>query len=129
MASMKRNLAQGETIPLQTDSGVLPTYSGPVDYAVALHVIERKVKAALEEMEALRYAILAQDSGPENLFVDLASNGHQFITVKELAEILKVDPRTVYSLPKQGLPAHKIGKELRFDPLEVAAWLKKRQQR
>ncbi|MBI3757305.1 MAG: helix-turn-helix domain-containing protein [Deltaproteobacteria bacterium] len=46
----------------------------------------------------------------------------------ELAGIFKVDRRTVYGLRSQGLPSRRVGKELRFDPLEVAAWLKKRQR-
>ena len=101
--------------------------SSPADYAVALHAIERELKAVLENVEALRYTILTQD-GPKNLFALLAQNSNEFLTVEEMARLLKVRDRVIYGLPKQGLPVHKVGKELRFDPLEVAAWLKKRQK-
>lgn len=102
--------------------------SRPDDAVVALHVIERDLKMITERVGALRYAFLAQDTGPTDLFALLSRNACQFLTVQELATILKVDRRTVYGLRSQGLPSHKVGKELRFDPLEVASWLKKRSQ-
>ncbi len=105
-----------------------PTPSSAVDPLVALHAIERKLKGVTDEVQALRYTILAQDNAPKDTFALLAQDSNQFLTVEEMARMLKVERRTIYALPKQGLPAHKIGRELRFDPLEVASWLKKRQK-
>ena len=104
------------------------TAAGKDDYAVTLYTIEREIKAVLEKVEGLKFAVLARDNGPEDLFGALAHNLQQFLTVDELAGIFKVDRRTVYGLRSQGLPSRRVGKELRFDPLEVAAWLKKRQR-
>ena len=104
------------------------TSAGNDDYAVTLYSIEREIKAVLEKVEVLKFAILARDKGPEDLFAALAHNQQQFLTVEELARIFQVDRRTVYGLRSQGLPSRRVGKELRFDPLEVAAWLKKRQR-
>jgi excisionase family DNA binding protein len=95
---------------------------------VALHAIERKLKDITEEVQALRYSLLAQDNAPKDTFALLAQDSNQFLTVEEMARLLNVKDRIIYGLPKQGLPAHKVGKELRFDPLEVAEWLKKRQK-
>ncbi len=105
-----------------------PTPSSAVDPLVALHAIERKLKGVTEEVQALRYALLAQDNAPKDTFALLAQDSNQFLPVEEMARLLKVKDRVIYGLPKQGLPAHKIGRELRFDPLEVSAWLKKRQR-
>ena len=105
-----------------------PTPSSAVDPLVALHGIEQKLKGVTEEVQALRYAILAQDNAPKDTFALLAQNSNEFLTVEEMAKLLNVKDRTIYGLPKQGLPAHRIGRELRFDPLEVADWLRKRQQ-
>ncbi len=105
-----------------------PTPSVPLDPLVALHAIERKLRDITEEVQALRYAFLAQDNAPKDTFALLAQDSNQFLTVEEMARLLKVKDRTIYGLPKQGLPAHKIGRELRFDPLEVADWLRKKQQ-
>jgi excisionase family DNA binding protein len=44
-------------------------------------------------------------------------------TVTEIAEYLRVEPRTVYVwVREKGLPARKAGDELRFDPDEVERW-------
>jgi excisionase family DNA binding protein len=111
----------------ETISARLPP-TGHEDYAVTLYSIERELKAVLEKVEGLKYSILSRDTGPEDLFASLAHDVKQFFTVDELAGIFKVDRRTVYGLRSQGLPSRRVGKELRFDPLEVAAWLKKKQR-
>ena len=44
-------------------------------------------------------------------------------TVAEIAEYLRVEPRTVYIwVREKGMPARKAGDELRFDPDEVDRW-------
>src|SRR5262245_17900932 len=44
-------------------------------------------------------------------------------TVVEIAEYLRVEPRTVYVwVREKGMPARKAGDELRFDPDEVERW-------
>lgn len=121
-----RGKPQATKIPaqLKTDDSFIP--SGLAEYAAALHSIERELRAVQEKMESLRYALLSQNSGPTDLFALLAENARQFLTVEELAEALKVDRRTIYGLRGKGLPFYKVGKELRFDPLRVAEWLKKK---
>lgn len=49
----------------------------------------------------------------------------QLLTVAELAELLRVTPATIYGLRYRGdaPPAVRIGRELRFDPAAVHAWL------
>ena len=48
----------------------------------------------------------------------------QFYTVKTLAEKLVITPMTVYRLVDQGkLPAVKIGKSIRFNPVAIDAFL------
>lgn len=106
----------------------LPAASGPAEYAVELQSIESDLKALQERLEALRYALLTQDHEATDLFALLAGNSRQFLTVEELAGVLQVDRRTVYGMRSKGLPFHRVGKELRFDPLEVADWLKKKQR-
>ena len=47
-------------------------------------------------------------------------------TVAEIAEYLRVEPRTVYVwVREKDLPARKAGDELRFDPDEVERWTMK----
>lgn len=114
--------------PLSPKDKDLPAASGLAECAVELHSIESDLKALQERLEALRYALLTQDNGATDLFALLAGNARRFLTVEELAEVLQVDRRTIYGLRSKGLPFHRVGKELRFDPLEVAEWLKKRQR-
>ncbi len=120
---MVRKHLASDIIPIGDQK--LPSHA---DYAVTLHAIERDLKAITEKVESLRYTLLAKDNGPNDLFTILSGNTCQFLTVQELSRILKVDRRTVYGLRNQGLPSHRVGKELRFDPLEVAGWLKTRHQ-
>jgi hypothetical protein len=75
--------------------------AGREDYAVTLYTIEREIKAVLEKVEGLKFAALAQDNGPEDLFAALAHNIKQFLTVDELARNFQVDCRTK-SLYRQG---------------------------
>ena len=50
------------------------------------------------------------------------------LTAKELAELLRVSPRTIYNLiTNDGLPVIKIGSTIRIDPVNAARWLRTRQ--
>lgn len=125
---MKRKKAPEAKAPLLPKAKDLPAVSDPAGYAVELHSIERDLKAMQEKLEALRYSLFTRDNGSTDLLALLAGNTHRFLTVEELAEILKVGRRTIYGMRSKGLPSHRVGKELRFDPLEIADWLKKRQR-
>lgn len=129
LIDMKGKKAQAlQTLFSTIQANDRPPYPSSKEYAVVLHTIEQDLKALTEKVEAMRYALLRQASDPHDLFAVLAAQSPQFLRVEELGEVLQVDRRTVYGLRRQGLPSHRVGKELRFDPLEVAAWLKQRQQ-
>jgi len=46
------------------------------------------------------------------------------ITVKELMAIYKISRPTVQKWMKQGMPYYKTDRLVRFDPEEVAKWMK-----
>jgi len=49
----------------------------------------------------------------------------QWLTMKEAAEYLKMGRSTIYKLLREGnLPAHKVGREWRFDAAELDEWVK-----
>ena len=48
----------------------------------------------------------------------------EYLTTEELAEKLKVSRQTVWLWRKQGLPALKIGRSIRFNAIEVDEWIK-----
>ena len=51
-------------------------------------------------------------------------NNDPYFTVKTLAEKLAVKPLTIYRLVSDGkLPAVKIGRSIRFDPVAIDAFL------
>ncbi|MBU1044698.1 MAG: helix-turn-helix domain-containing protein [Candidatus Omnitrophica bacterium] len=51
----------------------------------------------------------------------------KLITLKELSEILKVPPSTIYSWTHmQFIPHYKLGKSLRFKESDIEKWLQKR---
>jgi excisionase family DNA binding protein len=50
----------------------------------------------------------------------------QILTVKEVAEYLKVNERTVYRMATAGkIPAFKVGGSWRFELVELEQWIKK----
>lgn len=50
----------------------------------------------------------------------------QILTVKQVAEYLKVNERTVYRMATAGkLPAFKVGASWRFKQAELEQWIKK----
>ena len=50
----------------------------------------------------------------------------EFLTIQELAKILKVSDTSIYRYMKQGMPKMKVGHNTRFDLKEVVEWIKKR---
>ena len=49
------------------------------------------------------------------------------LTVSEVAEILSVSERQVYKLASESvIPSFRIGSSIRFDPSQVAAWLRQK---
>ena len=50
----------------------------------------------------------------------------QVLTVKEVAEYLKVNDRTVYRMATAGkIPAFKVGSSWRFKQTEIEKWIEK----
>ena len=48
-----------------------------------------------------------------------------WLTLEETAQYLKMGKSTLYDLARKGgVPAHKMGREWRFDAEELDAWLK-----
>jgi excisionase family DNA binding protein len=62
---------------------------------------------------------------------DLASTierRRKAMTVKEVADVLGVSDKQIYSLVSRSLiPYFRVGGALRFDPFAIAAWLRKQQ--
>jgi excisionase family DNA binding protein len=51
--------------------------------------------------------------------------GHA-LTAQDLAELLKVNPDTIWKMAKQSrIPSFRVGTAVRFDPKSVAAWLRR----
>lgn len=51
----------------------------------------------------------------------------QFLTASEVAELLKLNPETVYNLiAKEDLPATKVGGQWRFLESEIHEWFESR---
>ncbi|MEN5247285.1 helix-turn-helix domain-containing protein [Brucella pseudintermedia] len=51
----------------------------------------------------------------------------EILTVREVAELLKINEKTAYKLAAQGkLPGFKVGGSWRFERTEIAAWIKRK---
>jgi excisionase family DNA binding protein len=46
-----------------------------------------------------------------------------YMTIEEVAELLKVARSTVYKFKEMGLPFIKIGKTVRFEQTDVLGWI------
>lgn len=52
-------------------------------------------------------------------------NQNEFLTIEELADMLKISTRTIRRILKRGdLPAIRIGRQIRFNREAVNLWLK-----
>jgi excisionase family DNA binding protein len=60
--------------------------------------------------------------------IEVLEKTQHALTVPEVAKILSISPRTIYHYVASGrIPgAVKIGSAVRFDPTELAAWLRKK---
>ena len=54
----------------------------------------------------------------------------EFLTMKEVATLLKIGEKTVYSLAQRGeIPAFKVGRQWRFRKSALEQWVKEQEQR
>ena len=69
---------------------------------------------------------ITHDCSPsETLFWEAKSMDTNWLTVQEAAKYLKLGRSTVYRLVHEGkLPAHKFGRQWRFDAAELDEWMK-----
>jgi excisionase family DNA binding protein len=55
------------------------------------------------------------------------ADNHNILTVKEICEILRIHPSTVYKLIRQGkIPGFRIGSEWRFRKDVIMRWMDQR---
>jgi excisionase family DNA binding protein len=63
----------------------------------------------------------------ESLIADLRAQD-AFLKPKQVRELLDVHRQTLYKWVRAGkIPAHYVGRDLRFDPKKLAAWLAARE--
>jgi excisionase family DNA binding protein len=68
-----------------------------------------------------------QQSEPTSIRELLAAY-HHAITAKDLAEILQVQPDSIYKNARAGnIPHFRIGTSVRFDPKAITQWLEQQQ--
>jgi excisionase family DNA binding protein len=59
--------------------------------------------------------------------VEALANHQSLLTVKELADLLTISPKTLYARAKAGsIPTVHFFGSLRFDPMIIAGWLEER---
>ena len=51
------------------------------------------------------------------------------IDTKQVAELLKVHPNTVYKYTEEGMPSYKLGNNLRYEKEEVMKWIKENKKK
>jgi excisionase family DNA binding protein len=52
----------------------------------------------------------------------------RLLKLPEVAEVLRVSPKTVQRLLKRGLPCIRFGRSVRFEPKAVSRWLDARKE-
>ena len=53
--------------------------------------------------------------------------GDEILTIREVAELLKINEKTAYKLAADGeIPGFKVGGSWRFDRQEIANWIKRK---
>ena len=59
--------------------------------------------------------------------IETLESREEALNVRQVAELLGVSGKHIYELAAQGkLPAFRVGKAVRFDPQDVADWLRKK---
>ena len=59
--------------------------------------------------------------------IETLESREEALNVRQMAELLKVSERHIYELAANGsLPAFRVGKAIRFDPHDVADWLRRK---
>lgn len=59
--------------------------------------------------------------------IEILENREEALNVERVAELLGISKKKVYHLAAAGvLPAFRIGKAIRFDPQDLADWLRRR---
>ncbi|QXR35341.1 helix-turn-helix domain-containing protein [Alcaligenes aquatilis] len=57
------------------------------------------------------------------------SNDDEFLSIKQVAELLKVTERTIYRLASaKQIPAFKVGGTWRFSRVEINQWIQRQQE-
>jgi len=59
----------------------------------------------------------------------LLERGLNMIDTKQVAELLKVHPNTVYKYTEEGMPSYKLGNNLRYEKEEVMKWIKENKKK
>ena len=95
---------------------------------VELGGIARDLKQIFDRVESLVHRLQETQQLPTDTFTLLATQEKRLFTVDELAQLLNVKHRVIYDLVRKGLPVVRVGKQLRFDLLEVKAWLEQQQR-
>lgn len=58
--------------------------------------------------------------------IELPPGAPRYLTVEEVAAMLRCKPRTIYNMVSQRrIPFRKAGRHLLFDPQEIDAWTRK----
>jgi excisionase family DNA binding protein len=53
--------------------------------------------------------------------------GDEILTIREVADLLKINEKTAYKLASAGkIPGFKVGGSWRFDRQEIANWIKRK---
>jgi excisionase family DNA binding protein len=98
-----------------------------LDPVPMLRSLARQLKQLTEQVESLAHQLQDAQQLPTDLLTLRATQGARLLTVEDLAQLLNVARRVIYGLRHKGLPTLRVGKQLRFDPLQVKAWLDQQQ--
>jgi excisionase family DNA binding protein len=67
---------------------------------------------------------VGEERSPESIVERLRSAAGRLMSADDVAKVLGESRRRVYELrDSHGLGAYRVGRRIRFDPAEVAAWL------
>jgi excisionase family DNA binding protein len=74
------------------------------------------------------YARVSQKRGASMKLVETLKSRTKALKVAEVADLLGVTPQHIYKMAASGrIPSFRISGSVRFDPDDVAAWLKEKQ--